>query len=73
MMLFSRTQGPGALQEIQLYYLAVCRQVHHLLIPLKYFYQITCKVIYITATFKVKGCVLEINMMQWFQPEWLLP
>jgi hypothetical protein len=28
MMLFSRTQGPGSLQQIQLHYLAVCRQVH---------------------------------------------
>jgi hypothetical protein len=28
MMLFSRTRGPGSLQQIQLHYLAVCRQVH---------------------------------------------
>jgi hypothetical protein len=28
MMLFSRIQGPGSLQQIQLHYLAVCRQVH---------------------------------------------
>jgi hypothetical protein len=29
MMLFSRTRGPGSLQQIQLHYLAVCRQVHY--------------------------------------------
>jgi hypothetical protein len=28
MMLFYRTRGPGSLQQIQLHYLAVCRQVH---------------------------------------------
>jgi hypothetical protein len=28
MMLFSKTRGPGSLQQIQLHYLAVCRQVH---------------------------------------------
>jgi hypothetical protein len=52
MMLFFRTRGQGSVHTYQLQNFAVFRQVHHLLMSFEYFYQITCKVLWLSLLHK---------------------
>jgi hypothetical protein len=67
MMLFSRTRVPGSLHNIQLHCLAVWRQVHHLLMSLKYSYKIICNFIRSLSLLhlKAKGYIFIIKLKYW--------
>jgi hypothetical protein len=64
MMIVIQNWGFFRIEDLDLHNLAVKKASSLLLIPLKYFYQITCKYIPVVLLlhFKAKGSVLIINM-----------